>query len=203
MERAVSTMPAHVSVFDPFGSGESAQTVQSIRWEYDGTDPLAVRMCAPGGYDGSEIVWIFDRAILSDALSDAEDADPLAGSGDVMASADATDFVLYLSSPEGRAALIFEREPIAEFLADTYEIIPAQSEGDQLSDDLDAFLSDVLGYAPAETVSDTPRTVETKELHFPMSGMTYTVPADSPSDLAEWEAELLHSIYTDEQEAGE
>lgn len=190
MDEITREMRAHVSNFEM-----GMNFTVPVRWAFRRSDPFAVSMTAHDGV--SEIEWIFSREILSVALSEVE-TDPVTGSGDVMMSADATDVVLYLSSPEGRAALIFPREEMESFLTDSYTIIPAQGEGDALATDLDEFLADVLGYTPAETVDDTPRDVPMKELHFPASGMTYNVPADSPADLAEWEAELLHDIYTPE-----
>jgi len=187
VDETTCEMNAHVSNLD-----HDMHTTVRIRWSFKRSDPFAVSMLAHT--DGGEVEWIFARSILIDALAETE-TDPVTGHGDVMMSADATDVVLYLSSPEGNAALIFERDQMEIFLADTFNIIPAQGEADALSDDLDNFLSDVLGYTPAETVDTRPLDGPTKELHFPMSGMTYTVPADSPSDLAEWEAELLHGLY--------
>lgn len=192
MDETSHVMNAHVTNFD---IGE--HTTVSVRWEFKRSDPFAISMIATVDNFGNTVEWVFSRSILSDALSETE-TDPVTGSGDVMMSADATDVVLYLSSPEGNAALIFERDQMEIFHADTLTIVPAQGEADALATDLDEFLADVLGYAPAETVDDTPRDVPTKELHFPMSGMTYTVPVDSPADLAEWEAELLHSIYAED-----
>lgn len=193
-DKASHVMNAHVTNFDI-----GAQSTVSVRWEFKRSDPFAISMCATVDDFGNTVEWVFSRSILSDALADTE-TDPVTGEGDVMMSADATDVVLYLSSPEGNAALIFERDQMEIFYADTLTIVPAQGEADALAADLDDFLNDVLGYAPPVTVDDTPRDVPTKELHFPMSGMTYTVPADSPADLAEWEAELLHNIYTEDDD---
>lgn len=187
MDETSHVMNAHVTNFDV-----GMQTTLPVRWQFKRSDPYAISMLAHTGE--GEVEWIFARSILADALAESE-TEPVAGSGDVMMSADATDVVLYLSSPEGNASLIFSRDEMEIFYAESLTIIPAQGEADALATDLDAFLSDVLGYTPAETVDDTPRDVPMKELHFPMSGMTYTVPADSPADLAEWEAELLHDVY--------
>lgn len=189
MDETSHVMNAHVTNFE-FGQ----HNIMRIRWEFKRNDPYAVHMIATEG--SHEVEWIFARSIIADALADNE-TDPVTGSGDVMMSADATDVVLYLTSPEGTAALIFERGEMEAFYSNTLTIVPAQGEADALATDLDDFLNDVLGYAPAVTVDDTPRDVPMKELHFPMSGMTYNVPADSPADLAEWEAELLHDIYAE------
>lgn len=193
MDQVKAEMPAHVTVF-----GLDAQQIVPIRWEYNRADPYAVRLIAPGHFPGDETVWIFSRGILTDALND-DTNEPVSGPGDVKASADATDLVVYLSSPEGEAALIFERDAMENFVNASYGVVPAQGADIQLGEELDTFLSDVLGYTPTEVVDDTtPLDGPTKELHFPMSGLTYTVPEDSPADLAEWEAELLHGIYSDQ-----
>lgn len=194
MDQVKAEMPAHVTVF-----GLNVQDIVPIRWEYNRADPYAVHLIAPGHYIGDEIVWIFSRGILTEALKDDSD-EPLSGSGDVTASADANDVVVYLASPEGQAALIFERTRMESFLNASYGVVPSQGADIQVGDELDSFLSDVLGYTPTEVVDDTtPLNGPTKELHFPESGLTYTVPEDSPADLAEWEAELLHDIYSKEE----
>lgn len=193
MDTVRAQIPAHVTVFSA-----EVQQIIPIEWEYTRSDPYAVHLLAPGEYADTPIRWVFARSILTDALREDND-NPLSGEGDVTASADANDVVVYLTSPEGTAALIFERERMESFLNASYGVVPAQSADDTLSGDLDEFLADVLGYAPAETVDTRKLPGETKELHFPMSGMTYTVPADSPKDLAEWEAELLHDIYSEEK----
>ena len=190
MDEITHVMNAHVTVFP------TQQNVQSIRWEFRRSDPYAVHMFAPGPF-GTEIEWAFSRDILVHALE--SDDEPLSGAGDVMASADETDLVLYLTSPEGTAALIFRAAEIEAFVTDTYNVIPQQGEADAFGGLLDGFLADVLGYTPdVVQVDDIPKNVPTKELFFPMSGLTYTVPADSPADLAEWEAELLHGIYAED-----
>lgn len=193
MDKVTAMIPAHVTVFDL-----DVQQVIPIRWEFNKTDPYAVRLIAPGHYPGDETVWIFARSILTDALNDDND-DPLSGTGDVTASADATDVVVYLASPEGKAALIFERVKMEQFVNTSYGIVPAQGADIQLGEDLDEFLAEVLGYTPAETLDDTiPLSGPTKELAF--GDNTYTVPLDSPEDLAEWEADLLNGIYGEQSD---
>lgn len=193
MDKVSAEMPAHVTIF----AQHEVQDIVPIRWEFNRSDPYAVRLIAPGHYPGDETVWIFSRSILSDALADDND-NPLSGEGDVTASADATDVVVYLTSPEGTAALIFERPKLEQFVNASYGVVPVQGADDALSTDLDEFLADVLGYAPTEVVDDTvPLSGPTKQLVFGDS--VYTVPLDSPEDLAEWEAELLHDIYAERQ----
>lgn len=187
MDAVMHVMDAHVTVFVL-----GVQQTQTIKWEFHRSDPYAVHMLAPGPFE--DIEWVFSRSILSDALAGDE---PLSGEGDVTAAADAAELILYLTSPEGTAALIFAREEMEAFLTDTYKIIPDKGEADALGDELSDFLADVLGYAPTETVDDSkPLPGPTKTLVF--GEMSYTVPLDSPEDLAEWEAELLDSIYREE-----
>lgn len=189
LELVSANIPAHVTVF-----ATGAQNTQLIYWEFDRADPFAVRFVAPNG-DDEGIEWVFARSILTEALDAQEDVDvPPAGVGDVEVSASDLDVVIYLSNGQGQhAALLFDRFELEKFVTASYQVVPPQ--GVPISEDLDDFLTDLLGYSPnvvAETVVPRP----TKTITF--DDRTYIVPADAPDDIDEWEAELLHHSQPDQ-----
>lgn len=175
---------AHVSIFDA-----GVHQLQPILWEFHKDDPFAVHMSAPG--PDEPVKWVFSRSILADAFdADPEgDNDPLTGEGDVQAAADSTDLVLYLSSPEGAAALIFDRVSLEAFVKASYRIIPKQRESEELGKGIDSFLSGLLG---------TPPVPETTYMEVTFGENTYRIPESTPAGIAEWEAELLHTPENDD-----
>ena len=97
--------------------------------DYDPSDPYAVTVSfhTTGGAGGSDVVsWTFARQLLADGL-----AAP-AGEGDVQvwpsSGALAPVVCLSLSSPSGRALFELPLAELAQFLAETYEVVPSGAE---------------------------------------------------------------------------
>ena len=113
---------------------------------FDPSDPYAVRVTfRTGGTDGSESVeWTFARQLLADGTGSC------VGEGDVQAwpagaGADAA-VCLALSSPSGRALFEVPLRALSDFLARTYDQVPAGTEGAHV--DLDAELALLLWAEP-------------------------------------------------------
>ncbi len=107
---------------------------------YAAADPFAVEALFDTG-DTEWVRWVFARDLLAGGLVGS------AGEGDVCV-APAQDEVgrrvvhVQLSSPEGLAVLEAPAQTLGEFLAKTYDLVPAGLEGEhmQIDDTVDALL---------------------------------------------------------------
>ncbi|MFE6745987.1 SsgA family sporulation/cell division regulator [Kitasatospora purpeofusca] len=94
----------------------------TVRYQDD--DPLAVRMFFPARYaldseDGGEVVeWAFSRSLLAAGI------DAPAGLGDVQIRPVPGDYIIVeLSSPDGAAVVVFERQELQTFLWASYQVV--------------------------------------------------------------------------------
>jgi hypothetical protein len=123
----------------------------TAEWCYSRQDPYAVRMSLDTGAD-EPVKWTFGRDLLAAALLGHE------GIGDVQAwpaasAATAEDGAgagtkilnIVLSSPDGCACFETDAAGIEEFLARTYELVPAGQESGYLN--IDAGLAELLTQA--------------------------------------------------------
>lgn len=85
------------------------------------------------------ITWSIGRDLLEDGLV------MRAGWGNIRVSPSAEGLGIYLNSPRGEAYLVFERDHVAAFLAQTYRLVPRGHEYDGL--DWNAFPRPVIGGA--------------------------------------------------------
>jgi len=110
--------------------------------DYCADDPYAIKMSFHVGTD-EPVEWIFARELLATGL------ETHAGEGDVKVWPDdspgADVLNLALSSPFGEAHFEAPLSATAEFLRNTYGIIPAGSESDFI--DLDSELDELLWQA--------------------------------------------------------
>ncbi len=111
---------------------------------YSSDDPYAVRIAFHVGLD-EPVEWIFARDLLSVGATSRE------GQGDVSvwpsegASGAGQVLNIELSSPFGQAHFETATDDVADFLARTYEAVPAGSEASHV--DVGAELSDLLRQA--------------------------------------------------------
>lgn len=103
---------------------------------YDSADPYAVHLVLP------EQEWVFSRDLLLDSFAKPR----VQGVGDVQVLDDeaAEKTIVFLDSPEGVAALKFERSDIETFLTESFEIVPFGDESEHLNAELETFLSGIL-----------------------------------------------------------
>jgi hypothetical protein len=109
-----------------------------VELEYDALDPYAVRieLAAPGG---PRVPWVLGRELLLAGLHAP------AGEGDVRLQPIAGDIALLeLRSEQGQAWFHLPISQIAQFLDDSYDIVPKDQESDRLGDDFDAALHALL-----------------------------------------------------------
>jgi hypothetical protein len=102
----------------------------AVRFTYDATDPLAVRMDFT---DGADVLapWFFARDLLYAGLRG------LSGIGHVRVWPErprrgAGSVRILLSDTEGSAMLRVPAAPFEEWLSKTYAVVPAGTEGDHL-----------------------------------------------------------------------
>ena len=111
---------------------------------YSGDDPYAIRIAFHVGLD-EPVEWIFARDLLAAGVNARE------GNGDVTvwpskgASGAGQVLNLELSSPFGQAHFESAADEIADFLARTYEAVPAGAETSHV--DVDAELNALLRQA--------------------------------------------------------
>ncbi|GAA3438268.1 SsgA family sporulation/cell division regulator [Kutzneria kofuensis] len=124
------TMLQSVVVLDLVAPEEPRVSV-AVELRYDTRDPYAVTAAFRVPPTGS-VVWCFARDLLADGLI-AE-----AGLGDVRirpAAADPALVDLTISSPAGLATFVAFAEDLADFLDDTYDLVPPGAEGQWVSVD--------------------------------------------------------------------
>jgi hypothetical protein len=107
----------------------------SAHLRYDVDDPYAVCVSFEAG-SSEHIDWTFARELLESGLSQAS------GEGDVKVWSHGAFACLALCSPSGRAVLETAASAIRDFLAQTYELVPAGTETDFV--DVDRELSQLL-----------------------------------------------------------
>lgn len=110
--------------------GSTSLPVRSVM-HYDATDPYAVHVDFQTGDSSSEVVpWTFARSLLADGV-----AAPV-GEGDVRVWPAETDgapvICLSLTSPSGRAQFEIPLLLLADFLSQTFQVVPAGAEGDHV-----------------------------------------------------------------------
>jgi hypothetical protein len=109
------------------------------RATYAMSDPFAVRLDISTGPD-SEVTWHFSRELLTAGVAAG------AGEGDVriepIVTEDGRRVRITLSSPDGAAALEAPLAQVAEFLTETYVLVPTGSESDFV--DLDREIASLL-----------------------------------------------------------
>jgi len=121
--------------------GASALPVRA-ELRYDVADPYAVQVAFhTGAGNGDEVVeWTFARQLLGDGVTRAS------GEGDVQvwpsSAAGEPVVCLSLSSPSGRALFEVPLRALTDFLARTFEAVPAGRESDHV--DLDSELALLL-----------------------------------------------------------
>ena len=103
---------------------------------YDSADPYAVHLVLP------DQGWVFGRTLLLDSFANPRTQ----GVGDVQVLDDEANgkTIVFLDSPEGVAALKFERTDIETFLTESFEIVPLDDESTFLDAELETFLSGIL-----------------------------------------------------------
>lgn len=104
---------------------------------YDTEDPYAMHLVFPGNDP-----WRFSRDIVADALAIPGNK----GIGDVQVRDDTETgkVIFFLSSPEGLAAVKIPREDVAEFIGETFEMVPGGDEDSIANDAVDRLLADIL-----------------------------------------------------------
>ena len=109
------------------------------RATYAMSDPFAVRLDISTGPD-SEVTWHFSRELLTAGVAAA------AGEGDVriepLVTEEGRRVRITLSSPDGAAALEAPLAQVAEFLTETFVLVPTGSESDFV--DLDREIASLL-----------------------------------------------------------
>jgi hypothetical protein len=119
---------------------------------FDSTDPIAVKLSIRAAVDKT-VIWIFARELLDAGLHGG------AGEGDVRVRTTHTirgkRLTVVLASPDGVADLELPAHRVAAFLRHTYDVVPAEAEGDSIdwSSEIDA----LLGRGGARTDNSTDR----------------------------------------------
>jgi len=133
--RTTATVRASV----PFLSGDTQSELLEGELTFDPADPYAVAMhlAARSG----TVTWTFARELLAEGLYEE------VGNGDVLvwpflSSAGNAVVIIELSSPDGDALLEAPSREVHDFLASTFEIVPAGAESTHLA--LDALITQLL-----------------------------------------------------------
>ena len=104
-----------------------------MRLGYTATDPFAVHLIPKLGVE-----WVFARSLLDEGL--AADPDQAAGLGDVTISPCCgcrRRLRIELTNPNGHAVLWFSKRLAEQFLACTYDLVPAGAEPARINWDLE------------------------------------------------------------------
>ena len=106
---------------------------------YDPDDPFAVSL-AIGVECGDPVVWVFARDLLAAGIGTPT------GLGDITiepADDDQSRQLRITLATDSLATLLVPRDPVVEFLVDTFAIVPTGSESERI--DLDAEIASLLG----------------------------------------------------------
>lgn len=104
---------------------------------YDPADPYACRITFHE--DDDEVHWWFARDLFDTTIH-------ARGHGDVIVRPDGEHMLLRLTSTEGTALLQLPRETVARYMAQSYALVPPDTEASHL--DLDLQLAYLLEYGP-------------------------------------------------------
>ena len=134
-----SSTATTVRAMVPFISGESHSEALAGELVFDHSDPYAITMHLEA--KSGAVVWTFARELLADGLyvptgdGDVQVWPCLGSSGDAVV-------IIELSSPDGAAILQAPSRTVHDFLALTFEVVPAGEESAHLT--LDALISQLL-----------------------------------------------------------
>lgn len=129
MARSTVTCRMSAQLFADYGTS-SVRVLGwvSVQMSYDPADPFAIKTTFTDTNHGV-VVWSIARDLLADAV---EGLAPV-GVGDVRLTPMAAGKVrMHLSSPTGRATLIFNHDHLAEAVAATERLVPRGTEPDRI-----------------------------------------------------------------------
>lgn len=110
----------------------------STEWTYDSSDPAAVQIVFKQNFP---VKWIIARDLFVKGLSRPVSV----GEGDVKLQTDGEWFRMFLDSTEDISACIrFIRSDVQEFIDETLEIVPLDTENQSVSEELDDALAMIL-----------------------------------------------------------
>jgi hypothetical protein len=129
-----------VRVTVPFVSGEVHPLELNGDFVFNPSDPYAVHLVVGRG-DGAEVTWTFARELLAEGIYDP------CGNGDVvvwpcLGTHGEAVVIIELRSPSGMAMLQTPSRAVQRFVAETFEVVPAGSESEEI--DLDHLVSHLL-----------------------------------------------------------
>lgn len=101
-----------------------------VRLYFDQDDPSILTVTFLNGAE--EVPWQIGRELISDGLEKPS------GTGDVVVSPTRSDnrIAIHLSTPSGRASIMFDKQVLDSFLKATYALVPPGSEFESLDWDI-------------------------------------------------------------------
>jgi hypothetical protein len=109
-------------MWEPMEATIGEAHVQST-WYYNDGDPYAIHILFHLNPDVEDVHWVFSRETLHTALNDR-----IAGLADIVWIIEDHIARLVMSSPDGKAEILFNREQVENFFNKTLDTVPLGEE---------------------------------------------------------------------------